>query len=241
MEKVKAEEWVNSNCFGYGDGSGDGSGYGSGYGDGYGYGSGYGDGDGDGYGCGDGDGSGYGDGYGDGCGYGSGYGSGYGDGYGSGYGIKTFNNYNVFIIDGIQTIITNIMGSYAKGFILESDFNLKPCYIAKGKGLFTHGNTLRKANEDLQNKIMQNLDIDEKIQIVIGEYEHGKRYSTRDFYKLHNFLTGSCEMGRSQFAKDHNIDLDGEMTMDEFIDLTEEAYGGCVIKQLKEAWSDLED
>lgn len=158
--------------------------------------------------------------------------------HGSGDGIKTFNNYDVFIIDGIQTIITNIMGSYAKGLIIESDLNLKPCYIAKGKGLFAHGDTLRKANKDLQNKIMQNLDIDEKIQIVIGKYEHGKAYPTKELYDLHNFLTGSCDMGRMQFAKDHNIDLDGEMTMDEFIDLTEEAYGGDVIKQLKEEWEE---
>lgn len=42
-------------------------------------------------------------------------------------------------------------------------------------------------------------------------------------------------MGREQFARDHDVSLDGEMTVAEFIALTENAYGGEAIKRLKEA------
>lgn len=35
------------------------------------------------------------------------------------------------------------------------------------------------------------------------------------------------------------VDLDKEYTVKEFIELTENDYGGEVIKQLKERWNDL--
>ena len=73
--------------------------------------------------CGDGDG------YGDGSGDGSGYGDGYGYGYGSGYGIKRINGEDVYIIGGVQTIIKSLRGNVAKGFILNSDCSLEPCYV----------------------------------------------------------------------------------------------------------------
>ena len=45
-------------------------------------------------------------------------------------------------------------------------------------------------------------------------------------------------MGRKSFAKDHNIDIDhDEMTVEEFIKLTENAYGGGTIRKLREAYA----
>ena len=41
-------------------------------------------------------------------------------------------------------------------------------------------------------------------------------------------------MGRRQFAKDNGVDLDGEMTVEDFIALTKNAFGGDIIKQLEE-------
>lgn len=56
-----------------------------------------------------------------------------------------------------------------------------------------------------------------------------------DLYEWHHRLTGSCELGRRQFAKDKGIDIEhGSMTVTEFIELTENAYGGEVIRHLKE-------
>ena len=128
---------------------GDGDGYGSGDGDGSGYGSG------DGYGDGSGDGSGYGsgDGYGDGSGYGSGDGSGDGSGYGSGDGVKSINGNPIYVVDNIPTIITNVKGNIAKGFILHTDLSLTPCFIVKKNNQFSHGNTLHEAFESLQEML----------------------------------------------------------------------------------------
>ena len=221
-EKVKAFLSVSyGSGSGYGDGSGDGygSGDGSGYGDGYGSGSGYGDGSGDGYGSGDG--SGYGDGYGSGSGYGS--------------GIKSFNREPVYTIDGVPTILRHVRGNVAHGVILNRDLTTTNCYVAKQDNIFAHGETLAKAMEALRDKLFADMPEEERIETFLKETEDGKTYPAQYFYDWHHRLTGSCDMGRRQFARDHGIDVDGDtMTLREFLELTKDAYGGSVIRKAME-------
>ena len=220
---------------GYGDGYGDGygSGSGSGYGDGYGYGSGYGDGYGSGSGYGDGYGSGDGSGYGSGSDYGSVYGS--GDGYG---GLNAFAGERVFLVDEVPTLFDHIKGNIAKGRMLMSDFTTKDCYIVKNGGLFAHGETLRQAMEALTDKLFDDMPEEERIEEFVKAHEAGKAYSTMDFFDWHHKLTGSCEAGRKAFAQNHGVDLDGSMTVLEFIALTEHDYGGATIRKLREFYKE---
>lgn len=41
-------------------------------------------------------------------------------------------------------------------------------------------------------------------------------------------------MGRTQFVKEHNLSLESNYTIKEFINLCENDYGGDMIKQLKQ-------
>ena len=217
MEKIKIEQFLELNS-----------------GDGYGYGSG--DGSGGGYGSGDGSGGGYGSGYGfdDGYGYGSGDGSRDGSGDGNDT-IKSINGKKIHCIDGQPTILNSIHKDVARGAILQVDFTLKPCYIVKSRGYFAHGETIKKAMEDLKEKIFNDIDVEEKIDAFLGEFELDKKYPAHKFYEWHHKLTGSCEMGRKTFVENHNIDLDkDEFTVEEFIELTQNDFGGEVIKELKE-------
>ena len=215
--------------YGYGYGSGYGDGSGSGYGDGYGYGSGYGDGSGSGYGYG------YGYGSGSGYGYGDGSGSGYGDG--SGYGIGEINGMQVHRIDEVQTILTAVHGNVAKGFILQSDLTMTPCYVVKGNNLFAHGDDLHKAMAALRDKMFEYMPEEERIAEFIKTHpDKDKAYPNQDLFDWHNRLTGSCMAGRNAFVKDHGLTLDGETTVTEFIRLTENAYNGSVIKNLANAY-----
>lgn len=212
-------------------GSGDGSGSGFGYGFGYGSGDGSGYGSGDGYG----DGSGYGSGYGsgDGSGSGHGYGSGSGDGSGDGSGIKRFNREPVYRIDGVNTLVRSVRGNTAHGAILNGDLTLTPCYIVKQDNLFAHGETLRGAMEALREKLFEDMPEDERIDAFLRETDREKTYPTQYFYDWHHRLTGSCDMGRKQFAQDHGVDLEhGMMTLTEFLELTKDAYGGDVIRKV---------
>ena len=220
--------------------SGDGSGYGSGDGDGSGYGSGdgsgYGSGDGDGSGDGSGSGYGYGDGSGDGSGSGYGYGDGSGSGYGDGYGdgIKSVNGNTIYIVDNIPTIITNVKGNIAKGFILGSDLSLTPCFIVKGNDQFSHGNTLHEAFESLQEKLYDDSTEEERIDKFKEHFsDFSKKYSAKELFIWHHVLTGSCKAGRESFCRDKGIDVDNDkFTVYEFIELTRNSYGGEVIRKL---------
>ena len=234
MESLKIEKFLSINSSSSLD---DGSGYGSD--DGSGYGSGY---------C-----SGYGSGYCSGCcsssdsvyGSSSSYGSSPGSGsiscsgYGYGRGgiieIKKYNQFDVHLIDSIQTIIASVFGNLAKGFIVKNDLTLSPCFIAKGNGYFAHGNTAKEAVDALQEKIYSQMDTDDAIDQFLNTFDFEKKYPAKAFYKWHHILTGSCEMGRNHFVEQHGIDLDKDMyTVQEFIDMTKNDYGGDIILKIQE-------
>ena len=182
-----------------------------------------------------GSGSGSGSGYGD----GSGSGYGYGDGSGSGSGLEEFNGQRVFQIDDVPTLINSVHGNYAKGHILREDLTLQPCFIVKVEGrYFAHGETLREAIKDARSKALQNMSEEERIEKFVKELPTLETIvANSDLFQWHNILTGSCEMGRRTFAQEHGIDIEnGSMSVKEFIELTKDAYGGEIIKKLKERY-----
>lgn len=212
----------------------------TGFGAGYSYDSGSGSGSGDGCGDGCGDGAGYGSGYGSsyGVGEGFGYGCGYGisDGSGSGSvagaGLKSLNGQPVDMIDDVPTILTRIIGNVAKGFIVDPDFSLAPTFVCKQGNTFAHGETLHKAREALLEKLFDDMPTEERIAAFCAEFKPGVKRPAMDFFSWHHRLTGSCEQGRREFARQHDIDIDrDELTPEEFFALTRDSYGGSIIRQ----------
>lgn len=191
---------------------------------------------GDGSGNGSGDGSGNGSGYGSGYGSGSGYGDGSGDGSGDGYNIKTFNGEKVYIIDYIPTIIESIKGNVAKGFILKKDLTLEPTFIVKDGIFFAHGTSLHEAFDSLKEKIYADCSIDERISKFKDKFaDFSIKYPAKELFSWHHVLTGSCKQGRLNFIQEKGIDIENDsFTIYEFISLTENNYGGHIIKQLKQ-------
>ena len=217
-----------------GSGDGNGSGYDYGYGDGSGCGSGCG------CGFGDGDGSGYGDGSGsgddNGSGYGDGNGSGYGEGYGGGYGYgipNKIDNMQVYHIDTVPTIITHVVGNIAKGYIVGDDLSLEPCYVAKHDNYFAHGKIKEQAIADVNAKVFSNLDVNVKINEFLKTFKLDRKYKGHEFYKWHNLLTGSCQMGREMFIKKKDLSLETKYTVKEFVTICKNDYGSEIIKQLE--------
>ncbi len=229
-------EVVSGSDSGYGFGNGFGSGDGCGYGPGCSSGSDSGSGSGYGPGCGPGSGSGYG--YGD--GFDSRDGCGYGDGYGFGDGVVSFCGQKVYQIDDVPTLIDHVHGNAAKGRILRDDLTTEDCYIVKQGSLFAHGKTLRAAMDALRDKLFEDMPEEERIAEFVKAHEWGKQYPSADYYGWHHRLTGSCDMGRSEFAKHHGYRLtdDELLTVEEFIKLTENSYGGSVIRKLREAYKE---
>ena len=163
-------------------------------------------------------------------------GDGYGDG--SGDGIKMYNGYKVYIVDGIPTIIKNVRGNIAQGYILQSDLTLVETYIVKGNNKFAHGETLHEAYSALQEKLYDDSTEEERIEAFIKQFpEYSVKYKAKDLFHWHYVLTGSCRQGRLAFCKDNDIDIENAMySVDEFINLTVNSYGGSTIEALRKAY-----
>ena len=217
---------------GSGDGMGSGMGSGSGSDDGSGGGMGSDSRSGSGWGLGTGVGMGDGDGEGEGEGTGLGEGSGWS--WGSSRDILNILGCPVYIIDRIPTLLYSVHGSLARGAILHDDLTLSPCFVYRQDNAFAHGRTPREAREEAMEKVFDNMSEDERIHAFVKEHKKAEAYSNLDFFEWHHRLTGSCRLGREAFAREHGIDVEnGSMTTEEFIRLTENAYGGRIIRKLK--------
>lgn len=181
-----------------------------------------------------------GNGYGDGEGGGHGICCCYGEGYfnGNGTGVTKYNGYDVYNIDYIPTIITNVVGNIAKGYTFKKNVILVPCYIAKVGNFFSHGDTIKHAYEDALAKYQIHKPIDERIDDFLKQYPYLDSVATHEeLFRWHNILTGSCRFGRLEFCKEHNLDKEhGTMTVEQFINLTSDTYGGDVIRELKKKY-----
>ena len=162
-------------------------------------------------------------------------GSGDGDGYG--YGVNAVNGDLVHMIDGVPTILKSVHGNVAKGFILQDDLTLTPCFVVKGGGQFAHGDTLREAMSALNDKLFEDMQEEERIaEFVKAHPDKDKPYPNQDLFDWHHRLTGSCLAGRNAFVKDRGLTLDGSTTVTDFIELTKNAYNGSVIRNLAKAY-----
>ena len=168
-----------------------------------------------------------------GSGRGDSSGNGSGNGFGYGSGLKSINSKKIYMVDDIAITISHIHGNAAKGTIINNDLTETPCYIVKEGKYFAHGKTLAEANAALQDKLFDKMPVEKRIAAFWTCHKRGIKYPTKDFFEWHHKLTGSCLMGRQQFAKDHDVDLNGEMTVEEFIALTKNAFGGDIIKRLE--------
>ncbi|MBR2384447.1 MAG: hypothetical protein IKA99_02440, partial [Clostridia bacterium] len=164
----------------------------------------------------------------------SGSGSGYGSGDGDGSKIVKLGNDWVFYIDEIPTIIRTIRGNFARGYTISDDYQLTPCVVAKDEinGYFAHGKTVKEAYNSLQEKICNNMTLEQKITLFTKTFDKKKKYKGTEFFKWHNLLTGSCLFGRKEFVKNKGLDLEQTYTVLEFISLTKTSYGGSIISKL---------
>lgn len=165
---------------------------------------------------------------------GSGYSDGYGSGSGYGDGISFINDKKVYKIDGVSTIISHLHNNVAKGYILNSDLTLSPCFIVKENNKFAHGRTLHEAFEYLHEKLYDDSSEEERILKFKEHFlDFNKKYPVRELFVWHHVLTGSCKAGRESFAKDNEIDLNkDEITVYDFIELTKDHYNGDIIKKI---------
>ena len=158
-----------------------------------------------------------------------------GSGSGDGSGILSFNGQKVYMVDGVQTLIYHVWGNYAKGAVLNGDLTLTSCFIARVGDFYGHGDTLHEAFNAANEKAMDGMDEDERIDLFVKEHpDLDKEYD--DLFKWHHILTGSCDFGRRQWCKDHGYEPTDSITIRTFLEQTRNDYGHEVITKVRERY-----
>lgn len=110
---------------------------------------------------------------------------------------------------------------------------MQPCYVAKIDNCYAHGNTIKEAVKQAKEKAFELLPEDDRIKKFWECHNLTDRYPARDLYEWHHILTGSCEMGRSQFVREKGVDLERDtFTVDEFVEMCKDRYGGEITEKL---------
>ena len=165
--------------------------------------------------------------------------------FGFGYGnrdVSALNGNIIDYIDNVPSVITQVHGNIACGYIVKEDLTLEPCFIAKVGNSFAHGKTLKDAVADAEAKETKRLPIEERIEKFIEVFGSlDSEHTGKEFYDWHHILTGSCRMGRNEFCKSHSIDLTQKYTVKYFLDITKDSYGSDVIKLIEEAYKEIEE
>jgi len=166
----------------------------------------------------------------------TGYGYGSGSGDGDGYRITRYRQKKVYYIDNIPCVFKSVHNNWASVEIINADFTTRPAIIAKLDGVYAHGRTVKKAFASALEKDMDSMSDEEKKACFLSEFpDYDTTYKNADFFGWHHTITGSCETGREQFARDRGIEMAGKMTVREFVELTKGSYCGDKIAAL-EAW-----
>ena len=132
-------------------------------------------------------------------------------------------------------------GDFAYGYGGKEDLTLESCFSAKVGNSFAHGKTLKEAVADAEAKELGKMTVEERIAKFVEAFGSlDSEHTGKEFYDWHHILTGSCKMGRDEFCKIHNIDLTKMYSVRYFLDITEETYGGNVIKSIKEEYEKIE-
>ena len=110
----------------------------------------------------------------------------------------------------------------------------KPCFVVRIGDSFAHGETIHEAQRDAMQKHMSEMSEEERLQMFIEKFPSiDTKVTAKELFDWHNTLTGSCLMGRTQWCKDHGINVEADtFTVKEFIELTKDSYGGDTIKKL---------
>ena len=163
---------------------------------------------------------------------GSGYGSGYGSGDGDGDKLEFLSD-STYEIDGIFCRFELIHKEWAKVTVIsKADFSESLAFIAKYENCFAHGNTIREAMQDAMEKYFSKLCFEQVKERLIAEFKEKKSLTVAELYNWHGALTGSCRFGRSQFQREHGLKDEDTLSLEEFVELCGNVYGGEKIKKL---------
>ena len=113
------------------------------------------------------------------------------------------------------------------------NFTTQNAFLGKFENVIAHGDTIRDAITDAKTKYFSQLDFEKIKEMFLKEFSKKEKMSVKELYDWHGLLTGSCRFGRSEFQKKkHHLKDTDELTLGQFVALTQDAFGGLRIKEL---------
>ncbi len=155
----------------------------------------------------------------------------------NGYYFAEFEGHKVYLIDNVPTCLTAVYKAsdymYAEGFLINDSMYKENCFVAKVNGEFAHDVTLRLAVLTAFEKYHKTIPLADRVKSFIKEFPNlNDKVDNCRLFVFHNKLTNSCTLGRKKFMHEHGIDINGSMTVEDFINLTAYEYNGKVIREL---------
>ena len=94
----------------------------------------------------------------------------------------------------------------------KASLTWKPCFVVRVGDSFAHGETIHEAQRDAMQKHMSEMPEEERLQMFIEKFPSiDTKVTAKELFGWHNTLTGSCLMGRTQWCKDHGINVEADI------------------------------
>ena len=143
------------------------------------------------------------------------------------------------IYDGLSYIekhlthIDNITDKEACGFYLGRSGRKIPFFAIKDDDKIGIGASYGHASDVLLMKQTIGISEEQRLSEFIESHEKDKSYTVENLWDWHRYLTLSCYSGGERFRDEHGLKMEDLMSIQHFISITENDFGGHIIKKLK--------
>lgn len=144
-------------------------------------------------------------------------------------------------IKGHLTHIDEMSDTEARGFYLGRTGRKIPFFALKAGNQIGIGCSYAHAADALMFQQMHKIPVDQRISDFVKTHKSHELYTVENLWDWHRKLTFSCYSGGEEFRDSHGLKMDTIMSVQHFILITENYFGGEIIRQLKPHYFSEED
>lgn len=137
---------------------------------------------------------------------------------------------------GHLTHIEELCEEKAIGYYLGRTGRKVPLFAFKEDGYIGIGCSYAHAMDSLLSKKIEGTSLEERIQKFVESHSLDEKYTIKDFWEWHRYLTLSCYGGGERFKNEHNLNEDDLISVDEFVELVKEEFGGEIISKARDCY-----
>lgn len=134
--------------------------------------------------------------------------------------IISYNDHDVYFVNGYVLYITNIHEPWANAEIIKNDLTTQSCYIGKINNNVIVGSTLKEVFNELKQRIKKSNDNEQDVAqaFFISHPDYNKEYNWDEMVFWHSLINTSCSDGRRNFTHKFNKNSSSVATPKELIE-----------------------